>query len=132
VEWVSLAFDDFVDIESVLAVRVDPLESCRAEMRDGVVVDASAFGVLVVDGVLEVDGVGEDASVGDEAEAVGLHRLVFVMAVSHFLAVGERDEVAKIVAAFASVELSADATSEGFVAEPAEVVQGADQFAVLE
>ncbi len=56
--------------------------------------DGVTFCSFGVDGVLEVGGGGQDAGVGDKAEAVGLHGLVFVVAVPDFLAVGEGDEVA--------------------------------------
>ncbi len=128
----ALAFSDFGDVEAVLAVGVDLFESCRAEVGDGVVVDLVSVGSFGVDGVLEVGGGGQDAGVGDEAEAVGLHGLVFVVAVADFLAVGEGDEVAEVVEGFASVELTADSAAERFVGEPAKRVGGSDQFPVFE
>ena len=62
---------------------------------------------------------------------MGLHCLVFVVAVSDFLAVGEGDEAAKVVEGFATVELTAYLAPERFVGEPAKGVGGPDQLPVL-
>ena len=85
----AVAVSDFGDVESVLPVRIDLLEARRAQVGDGVVVDGVAGDSFGVDGVLQVGGGGQDAGVGDEAKAVGLHGLIFVVAVSHLFAVGE-------------------------------------------
>ena len=86
-----MAFSDFGDVESVLPVGVDLLEPCRTQVSDGVIVDQASLGSFGVDGVLEVSGRRQDAGVGDEAEAVGLHGLVFVVAVADFPADAMRD-----------------------------------------
>lgn len=101
-------------------------------MGDGLVADLVALGPASVDGVLEVSGGGQDAGVDDDGVAVGLGGLIVVVGVANGAAVGEEDEPAQVVEGFAPVELAADTSTEGFVGEPAQGVDGAQQLAVLD
>jgi hypothetical protein len=58
--------------------------------------------------------------------------LVVEAPVGDFAAVGEEEVATRCVERFASVELTADAAPEGFVAEPAERMVGALQLAVFD
>src|SRR5260370_29938275 len=89
--------EDARHVDVVGPVGIYRLEVARAEMGDGLLADFMALGCVGVDGVLQVPGGGQHASVGDQRQAVGLHRLVLVAAVSLLSRVGEGDEAAEIL-----------------------------------